>query len=274
MNKLFWLISAALAFLIFAGCIHALFFQPAVVQDSFAPGISGQSVGSTPASPAYDRSIVLDTGLPPSPATVPFCHVVSVEKYSSGTGTALEIKKSIPPVAEAPGIAEKILEGYGGLPEGAVLERTDQMYMKKYNLATSEVEEEYPQYTRVVYSHYVNGSPILGSGISVSLGEDGQLLDISKDWSSLEFSGEVPVISAEEGWEKLNARELLQPIQGSLDGFHITRVQFGYHVRTHATYEYAWPVSLDTCTPVWIFYGIKPETGTDPFPLMVNATVA
>jgi hypothetical protein len=228
---------------------------------------------SIPGSLEYNRSITLDVPLPVSPSTVPNYRVVSVHKFSSGTGTALTVKKHIPSIEEAPGLAEKVLEEYGGLPADAVLEKTEQVFMKKYNLKTEMVEEQYPQYTRVAYRQYVNGSPVMGSGIAVSLGENGELLDISKDWSTLEYAGEVPVISADEAFEKLQARDLLKPIQSSLNGYHITRVQSGYYVENDLPNSTMKEFTQNRCTPVWIFYGIKPEIIDDePFPLLVNAT--
>jgi len=225
--------------------------------------------GPIPGSPAYNRSITLDVTLPASPATVPQYRVVSAQKFSVGTGTALTVKNHIPSREEAPGLAENALKTYGGLPADAVLEMTEQVFMKKYNLQTGTVEEQYPQYTQVIYRQYVNGSPVINSEISVSLGENGELLDISRDWSTLEPAGEVPVISANEAFEKLQARDLFIPIQGTLDGCHITRIESGYYVETHLPDASALPVPPDTCTPVWIFYM---GTDSNPFPLLINAT--
>ncbi len=227
---------------------------------------------SIPGSLEYNRSITLDVPLPASPATVPFYRVVSVQKFSTGTGTVLAVKDHIPSIAEAPGLAEKALGVYGGLPADAVLEKTEQVFMKKYNLKTGTVEEQYPQYTQVIYSQYVNDSLVVNSEISVSLGENGELLDISKDWSTLEYTGEIPVISADEAFEKLNRQDLLIPLQCCILDYHITRVEFGYHIETHPSDTSAQPTRPNICTPVWIFYGVKPGTDTEPFPLLVNAT--
>jgi hypothetical protein len=228
--------------------------------------------GASPVPLEYNRSITLDVPLPAFPATVPEYRIVSVQKFSTGTGTALRVKDRIPSVSEAPGLAEQALEKYGGLPADAVIERTEQVFLKKYNLETETVEEQYPQYTRVSYRQYVNGSPVMSSGISVSLGENGEPLDISKEWCSLEYAGEVPVISAEEGFEKLRAGDLLIPLQCCLDRYRIVRVQFGYNAETHLPDASMQAPAPNRFTPVWIFYGIKQGTDTGPFPLMVNAT--
>jgi len=246
--------------------ITNLFVIPAGVWNGFSFGTSSPDIIP------MTTTITIDVPLPPSPATVPDYRVVSVQKFSTGTGTSLAVRDHIPSVAEAPGLAEKALEEYGGLPADAVLERTEQVFMKKYNLKTGMVEEQYPQYTRVAYRQYVNGSPVMGSGIEVSLGDGGELLDVSKDWSVLEYIGEIPVISAGEACEKLQNRDLLKPIQSSLNGYHITRVQSGYHMETRIPGSPMQETPLERCTPVWIFYGIKPGTDVEPFPLLVNAT--
>ncbi|MDO8872698.1 MAG: hypothetical protein Q7V05_08230 [Methanoregula sp.] len=233
---------------------------------------SSGDAGSAAASPEYNHSITLEVPLPASSATFPLYRVASVQKFSAGTGTSLTVKKQIPLLEEAPGLAEKALEKYGGLPADAVLEKTEQVFMKKYNLKTGTVEEQYPQYTRVAYRQYVNGSMVMGSGIEVSLGEGGELLDISKDWSTLVYAGEIPVITAEEALEKLNRQDLLIPLQCSILDYNITRVEFGYHVESHLPDASAQPTPPNVCTPVWIFYGKKPGTDSEPFPLLVNAT--
>ena len=254
-----------------SGCLILVFCVLGITGSECPLPVSG-NIGPSPAPLAYDTAITLEVPLPASPKTVPYYRVASVQKFSSGTGTSLFVREKIPSIAEAPGLAEKALEKYGGLPADAVLERTEQVFMKKYNLQTNTVEEQYPQHTRVAYRLSVNGSPVMGSGITVSLGDGGELLDISKEWSTLAYTGEGPVISAENAWEKLQRLELLIPVQGSILGDHITRVQFGYHVEAHLPDASAQPTPPNVCTPVWIFYGKKPGTDSEPYPLLINAT--
>ncbi|PKL70687.1 MAG: hypothetical protein CVV30_04880 [Methanomicrobiales archaeon HGW-Methanomicrobiales-1] len=254
-----------------AGCLILVFCVLGITGYQLPLPVSGNA-GPSPAPLVYDTVMTLEVPLPASPKTVPYYRVTSVQKFSSGTGTALLVRENIPSIAEAPVLAEKALAKYGGLPADAVLERTEQSFMNKYNLRTGMVEEQSPQNTRVMYRQYVNDSPVMGSGITVSLGEGGELLDISKDWSTLEYAGDGPIISAESAWEKLQRQELLIPVQCSILGYNITRVQFGYHVETHLPDASAQPTPPNVCTPVWIFYGKKPGTDSEPFPLMVNAT--
>ncbi|MFA5222602.1 MAG: hypothetical protein WC391_10015, partial [Methanoregula sp.] len=80
------------------------------------------------------------------------------------------------------------------------------------------------------------------------------------------------VISADEAFEKLNRQDLLIPLQCSILDCHITWVEFGYHVETHLPDASARPTRPNVCMPVWIFYGKKPGTDLESFPLLVNAT--
>ena len=92
-------------------------------------------------------------------------------------------------------------------------------------------------------------------------------MTFQKTGATLAYTGEGPIISAENAWEKLKRQELLIPIQGSILGDHISRVQFGYHVETHLSDASAQPTPPNVCTPVWIFYGKKPGTDSEPYPL-------
>ncbi|MDO9326845.1 MAG: hypothetical protein Q7T80_18000, partial [Methanoregula sp.] len=75
---------------------------------------------------------ILEKELPKSQATAPFYNVVKKEAIYEGSPKVMEIKTSIPSENEAPIIAEKILEKYGGLPEDAVLSRVEQVSIEKY----------------------------------------------------------------------------------------------------------------------------------------------
>ena len=105
------------------GLIIAIFLAGCLILGLGKLGIAGfpaplqstsRDAGFAAASPAYNRSITLEVPLPASPATVPLYRVVSVQKFSSVTGTALAVRKNIPSIAEAPGLAEKALIKYGG----------------------------------------------------------------------------------------------------------------------------------------------------------------
>ncbi|RPJ52675.1 MAG: hypothetical protein EHJ95_03600 [Methanobacteriota archaeon] len=209
-------------------------------------------------------SLALGPPIPESPATAPVYRVVSTDSYCIISPKSMTVKANIPSEAEAPALAEKALELYGGLPDDAVLKKVYRNTMKKYNTVTGIVEEEYPQLTQVIYAQYVDGVPVIGPGaeINIGLGEDGEVLGIEKVWRHLEYSYDVPIISADEAFEKFRRGETLVILQESISASQVTEIRLGY---------YAEHISVDReyYTPVWIFY--LAQWGNDPYPLPVDA---
>ncbi len=143
-------------------------------------------------------------------------------------------KKYIPCKEDAPVLAERALEPYGGLPHDAVLSVV--MYES--------------QSTRVVYKRQINGLPVTGEGdvdgIGVLLGENGELLELRKQWRTLEKTGEVvPVITPDKAVEKLVHFEWLRICQSSKP-VYMNDVRLGY-------YEEPWKIREIILEPVWIF---------------------
>lgn len=246
-----------------AGIADSGYFRPPAPDNALSPA----------ALPAGNQSITLDCPLPESPATVPQYRVVSLDRYSMSSDTALLAKRAIPSVEEAPALAEKALAAYGGLPAGAVRERTEQVFLNQYNLATGVTEERSPQYTLVTYRQYVNHTPVMNTGISVELGEGGELVGLSGQWSVLKQTGTTPIIDSGEALRKLREGNLLRKPQCCMDGSSIVHVGPGYYVR-EGMHELNPPdrmTTQDTCIPVWAFYTVKPGAGSNPFPLLVDA---
>jgi Zn-dependent metalloprotease len=221
-----------------------------------------------PAMQGTIHPLILDTDFPTSPASISIYKITSLEKTVQGNDkTAFTVKKSIPSATEAPAIAEKVLERYGGLPKEAQLLEATPRYINKFNLTTNSIEEKKPISTQVRYIQMLNGSPVIGAGINLNLGEDGEIIDIMKIWPSYEYSGEVNVITAERGFEKLKNHETTDKLQGDLpEGTKITDIKLGYKL-----YRIEPDVEESYLKPVWIYYAITP-LDPEPFPLMVDAT--
>ncbi|MFA5253110.1 MAG: hypothetical protein WC367_00395 [Methanoregula sp.] len=260
---------------ILCGIFLAVFAGWCLIAGFGALGIAGHyTIYPAPDSNAvavYSRGITLDVPLPSSPAIVPQYRVAAVLQDAGGNGTGSVVRTQIPSVGAALALAGKALEPYGGLPADAVLEKSEQVFGYEYDTKTGTAIKQYPQYTLVMYRQYVNGSLVMPSQVSVALGENGTLLDYSKDWYVLEPAGEIPVLSAEEALEKLKKQDLFIPLQCCITDRTITQIQFGYYITVHSPYIRE-EKPVDTCTPVWVFYGIKPGTGTGAFPLYINAT--
>lgn len=207
---------------------------------------------------------ILEKDLPAARATAPSYTVMKTESVFTGSEKLMTVKENTPKKEEAAVIAEKILEQYGGLPDDAVLVKVEQVFLTQYNTRTQSVEEQYPQFTQVIYQQEINGAPVVGPGaeINICLGENGELLQIEKAWRHVEFAGDVPVISAAEAYEKLQERDLLVIPQSSLDGVRISDIKLGYYAE-HREHD------QEIYSPVWIFYGSR--QGGQPFPYLVDA---
>jgi hypothetical protein len=259
------------------GIIVAFFLSVCLITTLGILGISDYRVPLWPGNTvsfvndsAESSPIELDVPLPESPVKAPFYRVVSIQSFDAGNGMGSVERDHLPSSTEAHGFAEKTLGQHRGLPSDAVFEKTSTVFKKNYNINGS-AEEQFPWYTQVSYRQYVNGSPIINSGIAVSLGDKGEFLSLSKDWTTLEYAGEVSVIPADVAFEKLNRGDMLFRPQCCINGSRISRVRFGYYAETFVPDAMQTP-SVNLCKPVWIFYAYKPGFDNEPIPLIVNAT--
>lgn len=234
-----------------------LFSHPVADQGAGLPALQGES-----------GSLILDAELPASPASITLYNVMSIDMIDEGNEKLVfSVKKSIPSAAEAPSVAENALEKFGGFPKEARLVDAVPRYIKKFNLTTNSVEEQYPVATQVRYVQMLEGLPVIGAGINLDLGENNEIIRILKIWPAYEYAGEGKVITAESGFEKLKLGDTIEKGQGTLPGdTKITEIRLGYKlVRTG-------PDSKEPyLKPVWIFYAVTP-LDPEPFPLLVDAT--
>jgi hypothetical protein len=215
-------------------------------------------------------ALILDTEFPKSPVSIPIYTVTSIDHVEDGIeAKAFSIKKSVPSAAEAPALAEKGLEKYGSLPNDAQLDLVIPNYQYKYNLTTNTVEEKYPVGIQVMYKQMLNGLPVMGPRINIHLGENGEIIDIMKNWPTYEYVKDVNLIPSEKAYEKLMNNEAIQKPQVAIsEGTKITDIKLGYEVTGEKG---------SILKPVWIFYATDSSHGPAsndalPFPLMVNAT--
>ena len=238
---------------IIAGIVLAIVITGVII-------MSDQQAGARFVMQGLSGPFALDTSIPESPATAPMYKVIAKDSISEGSPNRSTIKKSIPSEEEAPPLAEKALEKYGGLPNDAVLYSVIQNTVKKYNTKTETIEEEYPRSTQVLYRQQINGRPVIGAGINVILGENGELLGIHKAWRTVEYDRDVPIISANEAYEKLKKGETLMVYQSSSMGLRVTDIRLGY---------YAEDILKDQeyYKPVWLFYAAQECQTSFPYPV-------
>ena len=156
-----------------------------------------------------------------------------------------------------------MLRAYGGLPPDAVLVYNKKINAYKYNATTNEIKAVYPVMSQVQYTRYLDGKPVVGKGghISVSLGENGELLELYKIWRTVENSGNVPIIPVTDALQKLIQGEIIDS-PSEITGINITKIRLGY-------YEKGLNESQEILEPVWVFYGSL--SSDDPVMLNVYA---
>jgi hypothetical protein len=203
-------------------------------------------------SPTGVSNIVINAQMPESPAIVPiyrgYYDIGSHIEYTSPNWT--KPKKSIPSVEEAPALAIKALDPYGGIPGNAIVSLVSQVTGKSIDPITLKlVPPEFPQATTVVFSQEINGMPFVGAGqgITVDLGENGELLYLSKNWRTLERTGDASIITAKKAVEKLRQGDVVEIFKDPVD-ITVTQIKLGYYEN--------YPDRQETILePVWIFYG-------------------
>jgi len=250
--------------LIFASCIIA---GVAVIGGYMWSGSSSDAItpGAQTLAPLQGSTekLILESSFPKAPGTVPLYKVKSVETIQEvNEKLSLTVKNRIPTADEAPALAEKSLEAYGGLPDDASLINAIPLYRVKYNVTTGTEVEKYPVRTQVRYIQNIDGYPVFKAGISLMLGENGEILDIYKNWiTAYEKSGESTVISAEDGFKKLKEGKTSAELQGTIPtGSKVSAIEFGYY----------YDKKSDDLKPVWVYKTIM-GTETEPFNLYVDA---
>jgi regulatory protein YycI of two-component signal transduction system YycFG len=94
--------------------------------------------------------------------------------------------------------------------------------------------------------------PVVGSGdtITVSLGENGEIIYFSKSWRILEEAGVMDVISGEEAIGKLKSGQVMNNPMGDISSVvEIQKAEIGYFSATPDTEQ-------EYYEPVWIFTGV------------------
>jgi PKD repeat protein len=150
---------------------------------------------------------------------------------------------------EAPDVAKKVLEQYGGLPVDAVYDGASTSFSEYFTNGTLTHTE--PVFTTVTYSRRINRLPVFGENniIILTLGTDGELLWILKEWRNYSYAGDVPLISIDEATNKLENQDLIEsswhPEEGNVT---IDSIGLGYYAKKTGNSE--------TITePLWLFFG-------------------
>jgi hypothetical protein len=161
----------------------------------------------------------------------------------------MQIKSNLPDETLSYELALHQLEKYGGLPDDAKLNNFEYVSLKKINESSMEIVEKYPLWSAIKFKRTLNKMPVVGPGgeIDISLGEEGELLGITKIWRSVIGENKVKTISPETAIEELYSGNTINKLQTSTN-ITITKIELGY-------YELGAGQIQDVIKPVWIFSG-------------------
>jgi hypothetical protein len=166
-----------------------------------------------------------------------------------------QTRPNITSEADAPAVAQKSLEQYGGLPKDAKMsldetEYLDQLEFSRIPFLQPRVIAKYPVSTNVQYSRVINGHPISGDGgfINIELGNDGELLYLDKVWRTVTPSKTVHIISVAQAIEKMQRGEILGMRSKCSCELTVTKIIPTY-------YEKGRNLSQEYLDPVWVFAG-------------------
>ena len=169
----------------------------------------------------------------------------------------MKSRENVTTEKDAPVVAQKVMEQFGGLPEDAVSAGAITAYSKYYE--NGKLVKKEPESTTISYNQKINGLPVFGQSnfIILTLGTDGEVVWIRKEWRNFTNIGEVSLISMDKAIEKLERQELIEsswhPSQGNIT---IDSIGLGYYAKerrdSETITEPVWWMS-GTGYPTWHF---------------------
>ena len=185
----------------------------------------------------------LQTVFPDAPVTLSYYRVLGQDQFENGT-CSLGSDEVCVTEDEAILIAQDYLESRNLLPEDAVL------YGAQTIIGGNAVEKT-PHTISVAYTREINGLPVVGPGdsIYVLIEDKGNVAFCFKRWRDIDQVGEINVIDAEEGYNKLLEGEIINKKSLSNDHtFEIYNISLGYYSMMASETQKFYK-------PIWIFYG-------------------
>jgi hypothetical protein len=162
-----------------------------------------------------------------------------------------KVRQNVTSPQDAPDVAKRVLESYGGLPEDAVFDGAETTYVEEYNHTINKVTARWPMFTTITYTRNINGLWIVGDSnrIKLTLGSDGELLWIYKEWRNYSYIEDVPLISVNEAINKLERGDLVSTTWHSEAGnVTIDTITPGYYAKNVDNSE-------TLLEPIWMMFG-------------------
>ncbi|MDK2939543.1 MAG: hypothetical protein PWQ51_1708 [Methanolobus sp.] len=200
-----------------------------------------------------NEEIKISATIPNTTTQIPYYKVLSESREKKSSSNLMDTKESILSEKEAVESANEFIQKNGGLPEDAYLYNVQSLYAKQINTSTGQkiVEAEYPIMTEVTYKRKINGFPVVGPGdtITISYGENEEMLYYSKGWRILEEEGTKEIMDAEKAIEKLKKGDTItKTVGGNIPIVEIVDMEIGYFAPDPDS-------EVEYYEPIWIFKG-------------------
>jgi hypothetical protein len=196
-------------------------------------------------------TITISTIFPNPPSNLTLYHVVpQTNDMAHFSVLNLEdIRPNTTSENDAPIVAPKSIQKYGGVPNDAKMAYVKTEYLEEYNSDTRQTIAKYPVSTNIQYSRTLEGIPVTGDGgfINIELGNDGELLYLNKVWRTVEPAGTEKIIPVSKAIEKLGRGEVLDPLKCICD-LNVDHIYIAY-------WEKGQGVQQEYLDPVWVFSG-------------------
>ena len=111
--------------------------------------------------------------------------------------------ENLPTDEECRKIAESFLTSHDLMPEGAVFSSVSQGGRRIFSNHAGGAPIVTYEDRDVLFSDTLSGYPVAGSGIRVTIGGGGDILEVTKRWRDVEPYKEFPILSPEEAIEEL-----------------------------------------------------------------------
>lgn len=163
------------------------------------------------------------------------------------------IRSSVPDEEEAKELADSYLISIDELPDDSYIDSVNTMQIEYLNNESSStgIDAVDPMFVEVSYSRLIDGYPVVGPGdsITLSFGDDGELLSFFKTWREFERSGDIAIVPVEKAIERLKDGNGILP-GGKLSSTPtvINDIRIGYYSEKSG-------VDQEYYYPVWILKG-------------------
>lgn len=212
------------------------------------------SESTTSTELGQDTDFVINAKFPDTASSIPYYKVVNEETIHESQSNIMKTRENLPSEDEATKIVYDFLVKNEQLPEDSYLSNVNTLYLRTMNTSTGQdvLEKEEPVLVEVSYNRQINGMPVAGPGdsITVSLGDEGEVLYLFKTWRKLEVAGEISIIDANKAIKKLQEGKTIQQSAGIERPIaEVNEIEIGYFSDvTGSDQEFYKPIWIFKCT--------------------------